>query len=531
MPSKWPIRRKLLVGLGLMVLAVTILSRSGLVATYAYRNLVNSLSWRVSELPLAAELSQHVSDLRITLGELRGLRVNTFPDAHRELAPLRTRLARDQFAGQLEDFDQTLIRYREQLAAEAAAVSGQISDHAREEETLKKIETQLGRIRSGNRDDWMVDDVKIGWLDVELERLQSLALELPSHLQQKLAGLSREVRGRYEALIFSAWIATLSAGLIVLLFVRLGYRWIFRPLRTLIAGSRRVAAGDFGHRIRLESSDEMAELASAMNDMSARFQEIRDDLDRQVQIRTKQAVRSEQLAGVGFLAAGVAHEINNPLASIAMCAESLEGRCRGLLDEKDPQQAIIGNYLRMIQTEAFRCKGITEKLLDLARIGPGKREPNELGELVGGVIEMLGHLGKYQRKTIEFTPREPVRAVVNSQEIKQVVLNLLTNALDSMDDGGAVRVGLEARDRFAVLTVTDDGCGMEPEVTERLFEPFFTRRRNGQGTGLGLSITYRIVVDHGGDIEAQSEGAGRGSTFRVRLPLADAEASRLARAA
>ena len=96
----------------------------------------------------------------------------------------------------------------------------------------------------------------------------------------------------------------------------------------LIAGSRRVAAGEFGYRIRLDTDDEMAELAEAMNDMTARFQAIRDDLDRQVQERTKQVVRSEQLASVGFLAAGVAHEINNPLASIALCAESLEGRVR-----------------------------------------------------------------------------------------------------------------------------------------------------------------------------------------------------------
>jgi signal transduction histidine kinase len=190
-----------------------------------------------------------------------------------------------------------------------------------------------------------------------------------------------------------------------------------------------------------------------------------------------------------------------------------------VLHENDPQQAVIGNYLRMIQTEAFRCKGITEKLLDFARLGPGKREESELGELVRSVIEMFGHLGKYQRKHIEFLPGGPVRAKVNPQEIKQVVLNLLTNALDSMDDGGTVRVGLEARDGAAVLMVADDGCGMEPEVLERVFEPFFTRRRGGQGTGLGLSITYRIVADHGGEIEAQSDGAGRGSTFRVRLPL------------
>ena len=328
MLSKWPIRLKLLVGLGLLVLAVSILSSTGLVATYAYRNLVNSLSWRVNELPLAAELSRDVSDLRITLGELRGLRVNTFPDTHRDLVPMRVRMVRDQFRCGLDEVDQTLARYRDQLAGEMRA-DPRISNHQREQETAHKIEAQLARIRQANRDeDWMLDNVKIGWLDVELEQLQTLATELPSHLHAKLAGFADEVRGQYRVLILSAWTATVSAGLVFLLFVRLWYRWIFRPLQTLIAGSRRVAAGEFSYRIRLETDDEMAELADALNDMTARFQEIRDDLDRQVQERTKQVVRSEQLASVGFLAAGVAHEINNPLASIAMCAESLEGRFR-----------------------------------------------------------------------------------------------------------------------------------------------------------------------------------------------------------
>lgn len=520
MLSNWPIRRKLLLGLGLLVLVVSILSSTGLVATYAYRNLVNSLSWRVSELPLAAELSRHVSDLRITIGELRGPRLNTFLDTHRDVVPMR--MVREQFCSQLDEVDQTLSRYRNQLSSEARADTS-ISDHEREQNTVRKIETQLDRIRMANRDeDWMLDNIKIGWLDVELEQLQVLASELPSHLHAKLAGFSTEVRGKYAVLIVSEWAAAVSAVLIFLLFIRLSYRWVFRPLRILIAGSRCVAAGEFNYRIRLETGDEMAELAKAMNDMTARFQEIRDDLDRQVQVRTKQVVRSEQLASVGFLAAGVAHEINNPLASIAMCAESLEGRFHEVLDETDPQQAVVANYLRMIQAEAFRCKGITEKLLDFSRIGPGKRENADLGELVRGVIEMLGHLGKYQRKHVEFAPCEPVVAEVNTQEIKQVVLNLLTNALDSLDEGGTVRVDLAAQGNRAVLTVADNGCGMGPETLEHLFEPFFTRRRDGQGIGLGLSITYRIIADLGGEIEATSDGPGHGSTFRVRLPLSHA---------
>jgi two-component system, NtrC family, sensor kinase len=515
--SNWPIRRKLFLGLALIVLVVSILSSAGLLATYAYRNLVNSLSWRVSELPLAADLSRRVADLRITIGELRGPRLSVFLDGSRD--PADVQIIREQFSSQLDEADRALTRYHDQLDSEAEADPG-ISNHERELATLGRIEKQLHRVRDANNDgDWMIDNVKIGWFDVELKNLQTLASDLPSYLHTKLAGMSKEVRGRYAALIVSEWAAAVSAVLIFFLFLRLSYRWVFWPLRMLITGSRRVAAGEFGYRIRLDTNDEMAELAKALNDMTARFEQIRDDLDRQVQIRTKQAVRSEQLASVGFLAAGVAHEINNPLASIAMCAESLEGRLTETLDKSDPQQAVVADYLRMIQAEAFRCKGITEKLLDFSRIGPGKRETAELGGLVREVIEMLGHLGKYRRRSIDFAPCQPIRAQVNPQEIKQVVLNLLTNALDSLDETGAVRVELAARDGRAVLTVADNGCGMGPDTLEHIFEPFFTRRRDGQGVGLGLSITYRIIADLGGDIEAASEGLGRGSTFRVRLPL------------
>lgn len=527
MLSKWPIRVKLFLGLGLLVLVVGILSSSGLYATYAYRNLVASLSWRVMELPVAADLSQRVSDLRITLSELQGMRrlgelqPGRFLDNVHDQNPSRVWWIREQFSANLEGLESTLSDYRNHLDSELQA-DLRMADNRPERETVRRIEAALLRIHQTSRDqDWVFDGVKVGQLNTELEELQALTAELPSHLHRKLGGFRDEVRGQYRTLIVGTWIASISAALLFALFVRVSWRWIFQPLRILIHGSRRVAAGEFDYRIHLDAQDEMSELAEALNDMTARFQDIRDDLDRQVQERTKQVVRSEQLASVGFLAAGVAHEINNPLASIAMCAESLETRIRDVLDKDDQQHAVIADYLQMVQNEAFRCKEITERLLDFSRIGQAKRQNTDLGELVRGVVDMVGHLGKYQQKHTDFSQTRPVVAPVNAQEIKQVVLNLLTNALDSLEDGGTVWIRLGARDGMAELTFTDNGYGMEPEVLEHVFEPFFTRRRAGQGTGLGLSITYRIVADHGGDIEAQSPGSGQGATFRVRLPLAE----------
>jgi len=551
MLRKWPIRAKLLVGLGLLVLVVGILCGSGLYAIYAYRDLAKSLSWRVAELPVAGELAQHVGDLRITLGELRGLRAAPFLDAvpsetpFREQPgtgldeiPLRVRMVRDQFRDQLVRVEDTLGRYRDQLDHQLLTAL-RMADNQPERETVRKIEEALCRVHDANRDeDWMLDDVRIGRLDAELENLQALAVELPSHLHEKLVGFSDEVRGQYRALIVATWVTTVVAGLIFLLFVRLSWLWVLRPLKILIYGSRVVAAGQFDHRIHLDSEDEMAELAEAMNDMTDRFKAIRDDLDRQVRERTLQVVRSEQLASVGFLAAGVAHEINNPLASSAMCAESLQGRLGAVLDPGDERHRVVAQYLQMVQDEAFRCKGITEQLLDFSRVGQTTRQKVELGELVQDVVGMVGHLGRYQGKRVEFDHADPVALPVNVSEIKQVVLNLLTNALDSLDergdDQGRVRIRLCKRDNAAELSVIDNGGGIAPDVLEHVFEPFFTRRRAGQGTGLGLSISHRIIDDHGGQLTAESPGVGHGATFTVRLPLDPCEnhaCERLCRAA
>ena len=528
--SNWPIRVKLLVGLSLLVVMVAILAGGGLYTTYAYRNLVKSLAWRVNELPLAAEVSSHVSKLRVTLSELRGLRANPAADAHDDLMPLRVRLVRERFHAGLNEVEDALDDYRKQVE-QTAGPGSSMSDNQPELGVVRKIEVALRQIHRVEKDrEWIFDDDKVQRMGDDLDDLKALAADLPKHLHEKLAGFAAEVRGQYRTLIVGTWITSVTVAAVFALFVRLFYRWVFHPLRVLIEGSREVAGGNFDFRIHLETHDEMSELAEAMNDMTRRFQDIRDDLDRQVQERTKQVVRNEQLASVGFLAAGVAHEINNPLASIAMCAESLEGRVHDLLEQaqgeggnaersSDQQRDVIANYLQMIQSEAFRCKEITEKLLDFSRMGQAKRQETDLGQLVEGVIDMIGHLGKYQRKHIEFRCAKPVQAPVNGQEIKQVVLNLLTNALDSVEENGTVRIELGARDAMAELSVADDGCGMEPGVLEHVFEPFFTRRRAGQGTGLGLSITHRIVADHGGTIEAHSDGPDRGAVFRVRLPI------------
>lgn len=518
--SKWPIRRKLLFGFGLLIVLVAILAFGGFRGAYAYRGLVRNLSSRSSELPLAAAISARVGDLRMSVGEIHGYRQASGSDKAdgAVLASLEARIAT-----QLKDVHATLTEYRQKLDGVEESRS-RISDRSRETQAVETIRRQLNRLaRMASQKDWTASEQTVAQYALEVAKLDALVGRLPSFLHDDFHSLYHEVRAQYRTWIVLEWLTTVFGALLLVLLVKLSYDWIIQPLRLIIRGSRRVAAGDFGYRIELHSHDEMRELAEAMNAMTSRFQQTRDDLDRQVAERTKQVIRSEQLASVGFLAAGVAHEINNPLASIALCAESLEGRVERALTEnltaESKDRDVIRQYLQMIQREAFRCKGITERLLDFSRRGDTDRELADLRELVTGVTEMVGHIGKYHHSHIELLPGERVVAPVNGQQLRQVVLNLLTNGLESLEPGGTVTIAVRQHAGCAEIEFADNGCGMTEEVREHLFEPFFTRRRAGQGTGLGLSITYRIIADHQGQIDVHSDGPGRGSRFTVRLPL------------
>jgi len=504
---------------GLLVgFMVAILSASSFLGVSSYRRLVRSLSYRATELPRASDLNESVGLLR--LSQARWAVSSAEPG--------------ESFAEQLTWTRQALNRYREQLV-ETEFDDHPIGDRSLEKETAQEIDSCLRTIERIVAAPFEDADAassaamreRLVAAEPHLERLAALAVELPTFLQARLHDLSHEVRDGYRTLIITTVVSSLAAALLLAAIGVLTYRWVFRPLRHLAHASRRVAAGDFAFRIHLDTRDEMAELADALNDMTNRFREIRDDLDTQVQSRTREVIRSEQLASVGFLAAGVAHEINNPLASIAMCAESLESRLESLSPPTE-QAAVITRYLELIQNEAFRCKGITEKLLDFSRLGEVRRQATALASLISDVGEMLRHVGRFAGKTIDIVAGPDVLVMVNPQEIKQVVLNLLVNALDSIEETGRVRVMVKQSGGEGVLTISDNGCGMNEEVLEHLFEPFFTRRKAGQGTGLGLSIVHRIVADHGGRIEASSAGEGQGSTFRVVLPLAEIVAAPVA---
>jgi two-component system, NtrC family, sensor kinase len=312
-------------------------------------------------------------------------------------------------------------------------------------------------------------------------------------------------------------------------------RLVMAPLQRLRQGVRRVAEAQFTEKLdpkQMTSSPEFVELAEDFNRMGSELDGFYQKLEEQVRTKSRELVRSERLASVGFLAAGVAHEINNPLNIISGYAELTDkqlepGRGRLSLEGEDALRA--RECLKIIRDEAFRCKEIIDKLLSLARNSSDSREALDLSGVAREVASMTHGLKNYRdrRLTLKLDPTEPLEVQANLTEMKQVLLNLTINALEAVPpvDGEVCIEGRRTRD-WVELSVKDNGRGMCPDVLQHVFEPFFTARRgNGpgdRGTGLGLSITHAIVESHGGRIQAESDGVGRGARFTVRLPAQNA---------
>jgi signal transduction histidine kinase len=495
-----------MLGLALVVGVVAILLGGTILGLLSYRNTTNLMESKVSEL-------QKVQDFKEAIKELDSPavpRAKQIDLAAAKLADCRT---------QNQD---TLDRGRTVNELDKRWTPGAIADLERLLGQLRQeISTEHARMDLGHG----ADTAPLPWQQ-DVKKLVDTTNDWEAKIYANFWDIKKDARASYTQ---SFWILGTTSVMSVLLMaglLRFFYNWVFHPVRDLMEGVGRVSRGDFEHAIEVKSGDEMQELAAAFNDMTRRLRDIYRSLAHQVNERSRQLVRSERLASVGFLAAGVAHEINNPLASIAFCSEALEARLaetltagRGLMASGHADSGVIFKYLKMIQEEAFRCKEITQKLLEFSRSGERRREATDLGELIQSVLDITQHLQNHKGKRIVLQAPTKVTAWVNAQEVKSVVLNLVVNALDSMEEGGTLTIGLWPRDGMAELTFQDTGCGMTAEVLENIFEPFFTRSRTGKGTGLGLTISHRIVTGHGGEIEARSAGPEQGSTFTVRLPL------------
>ena len=229
--------------------------------------------------------------------------------------------------------------------------------------------------------------------------------------------------------------------------------------------------------------------------------------------------RAEKLAAVGRLAAGVVHEINNPLATIAACAEALEHRLEeGEFAGSDAQDD-LEEYLSLIKSEAFRCKSITTGLLDFSRSRTGERHPTDLVEVLKSSANLISHQKRGSRIEIEIDAGNELPKInADGGQLQQAVIALATNAIDAMPNGGTLTFRAFSRSNSVTLEIEDTGVGIPAEDLPKVFEPFFTTKEVGKGTGLGLAVCYGIITEHGGRLSVRSN-VGKGSTFSILLPV------------
>ena len=233
-----------------------------------------------------------------------------------------------------------------------------------------------------------------------------------------------------------------------------------------------------------------------------------------------QLLQAEKMSSIGLLAAGVAHEINNPLTSVAGYAEALLRRFRDDPEmREDPRLEVFPKYLNVIIKESYRCKGIIDCLLSFSRKSDGSIEKVDINLILHEVLELVRYKSRYEKVEIreELQPDLPL-VHCDAAGLRQVFMNLLINAHQAIKGTGAVEISTKDNGSEVIIQVKDTGCGILPDQLDHIWDPFFTTKSVGQGLGLGLAVTYNIIKKQGGEIQVESK-QGKGSKFTVRLPV------------
>jgi len=331
-----------------------------------------------------------------------------------------------------------------------------------------------------------------------------------------------DAAGALPGLLF-LYVGITAAAILLVTYVLLT-RLIVRPLDELTRASERIAAGKEA-TVPVEGTAELARLAVSFNAMQKQLVEEKDTLRArlaeleaatgELAAAQESLVRSEKLASVGRLAAGIAHEIGNPLSAISGLVELVES---GDLEPDEERE-----FLARVRKETERINRIIRDLLDFARADPGEADAEEacdLVEVVEDAVRLVGPQKDLRHVTLERRFEQdcpPARG--SSARLAQVVLNLLLNAADAIDGEGTIRLEVASDDASVTLVVQDTGPGIPADVMEHLFEPFVTTKPTGEGTGLGLAVCHTLVERMGGTLTATNPPEG-GARFAVALPVA-----------
>ena len=320
-----------------------------------------------------------------------------------------------------------------------------------------------------------------------------------------------------------------SAGTILTIII--GYllaQSIAKPILRLRSVSQAVAAGDLNQDTGLRGADEIGELAGAFDIMTLRLRDrtaeaarlYDETLERnkelaeingRLQTAQAQLIQSEKLASVGQLTAGIVHDVKNPLAVIKGLAEELSAEF-----SVDPS---MKDQLSTIRESATKASTIVTDLLKFARQSTPDLERRDLRETIEASLRLTEYLARKGNVEIKIDmPSAPVLIWYDAQQIEQVLINLIGNAIQAMKNGGTVRINLSQAENSVALSVQDNGVGIPEKNLQRIFDPFFTTKPEGEGTGLGLSVSFGIITRHRGQISVDSK-PGLGTTFTILLPI------------
>ncbi len=311
------------------------------------------------------------------------------------------------------------------------------------------------------------------------------------------------------------------------------YKIVSKPVSELVHGMEKVSAGDLTHSVPIKSADEMGVLAKTFNSMIKDLKVARDQrekwtqtLEEEIAKKTEEIqkthaslVQTEKLASLGRMAAGVAHEINNPLTGVVTFAH--------LLKKRFPDESSETQDINIIIEQAERCSKIIRNLLTFARATPTEKGKVSINDVINRTVFMVQNQAKFHH--IKFDIHlENAQFIIfgDPSQFQQIFLNMFINATDAMNERGKITVVtrkvMDNGKPSVEIEFTDEGCGIREEDLPKLFEPFFTTKPVGKGTGLGLSVSHGIVKHLGGSIKVES-AVGKGTSFFVRLPLSEEE--------
>jgi two-component system NtrC family sensor kinase len=311
-----------------------------------------------------------------------------------------------------------------------------------------------------------------------------------------------------KAIVDVFLVTIIITTLIVLGVLYLQTQLILRPITRILAMSDKVVKGDLSARVGIRPAGEMGSLCRAIDQMADAVEE----REKQLKIATsRQLSQSAKLASIGRLAAGIAHEINNPLTGVLTFAHLLQQSDK--IDEQSKED------LGVIIRETTRVRGIVRGLLDFARESPPQKQWIDVNDVIMQTTTLVKSQKEFHKVTIVEDLGSGLPSILGDKnQLQQVFLNISLNACEAMEGGGTLKISTALDDGNVHVAFQDTGCGIKEEHLDDIFEPFFTTKPPTKGTGLGLSVSYGIVQRHGGTIEVES-AVGKGSTFTVVLPV------------